>query len=221
MLAINSLAALWLVLSGPAAIKAQGQPSRPRIVDRVDENNLYRLTGNTRPEANAANDHGLVADDLPMDHMLLQLRRPPEQEQAIQQFIDQLHDPQSPNFHQWLTAGQIGQAYGPAQEDMDTVTAWLQSHGFTGQCRCTRAACWSISPALPARCARLSAPKSIASDVNGQEHIANMSDPQIPAALAPVVAGVVSLHDFMPHTMQRQKSARPITRSLRSGYHLS
>ena len=34
--------------------------------------------------------------------------------------------------------------------------------------------------------------------VKGQAHIANMSDPQIPAALAATVAGVVSLNDFRP-----------------------
>jgi subtilase family serine protease len=34
--------------------------------------------------------------------------------------------------------------------------------------------------------------------VNGKQHIANASDPQIPAAVAPVVAGFVALNDFMP-----------------------
>jgi subtilase family serine protease len=33
-------------------------------------------------------------------------------------------------------------------------------------------------------------------DVGGVRHFANMSDPQIPAALAPAVIGIVSLHDF-------------------------
>ena len=36
--------------------------------------------------------------------------------------------------------------------------------------------------------------------VNGKQHITNASDPSIPAALAPVVVGVVSLHNFMPKT---------------------
>ena len=39
-------------------------------------------------------------------------------------------------------------------------------------------------------------------DVAGVRHIANMSDPQIPAALAPAVAGIVSLNDFKPHPMK-------------------
>lgn len=37
-------------------------------------------------------------------------------------------------------------------------------------------------------------------DVKGQAHIANMSDPRIPVALAGVVNGVTSLHDFKPHS---------------------
>lgn len=38
-------------------------------------------------------------------------------------------------------------------------------------------------------------------DVAGVRHIANMSDPQIPAALAPAVAGIASLNDFKPDPM--------------------
>jgi subtilase family serine protease len=42
--------------------------------------------------------------------------------------------------------------------------------------------------------------------VKGVQHIANMSDPQIPAALAPAVSGVVSLHDFRPDPMYRPRA---------------
>jgi subtilase family serine protease len=38
-------------------------------------------------------------------------------------------------------------------------------------------------------------------EVGGQSHYANMSDPKIPQALAPVVVGVVSMHNFRPHAM--------------------
>jgi len=65
------------------------------------------LTGNTRPEANAANDRGRVADDFAMNHMLMQLKRSPASEAALKQYIDQLHDQHSPGFHQWLTPEQF------------------------------------------------------------------------------------------------------------------
>jgi len=42
--------------------------------------------------------------------------------------------------------------------------------------------------------------------VNGQIHFANMSDPRIPAALAPALEGVVSLNDFRPHPMYRRRA---------------
>jgi len=68
----------------PAAFAqvAVGQ-AQPQITQPVSEGNLVVLSGNTRPEAkNTANDRGKVADGMPMQHMLLQLRRPAAQEQA-------------------------------------------------------------------------------------------------------------------------------------------
>ena len=60
------------------------------IHEKVDENKLVTLAGNTRPEANAENDLGAVSDDLSLDHMMLQLKRSPQQEQAVAQFVAEL-----------------------------------------------------------------------------------------------------------------------------------
>jgi subtilase family serine protease len=51
--------------------------------------------------------------------------------------------------------------------------------------------------------------------VSGESHIANATDPTIPSALAPVVAGVVSLHDFRPkgQLVHRPKPAYTYTTS--------
>ena len=57
-----------------------------------------------------------------MDHMLLQLQRSPEREQALRNFIDQQQDSTSPNFHKWLTAAEFGQLYGPAPQDIEGVS---------------------------------------------------------------------------------------------------
>lgn len=42
--------------------------------------------------------------------------------------------------------------------------------------------------------------------VGGKQHIANMSDPQIPEALAPAIHGVVSMHDFRPEAYHKFKT---------------
>ncbi|HSY27647.1 MAG TPA: hypothetical protein VK832_09110, partial [Burkholderiaceae bacterium] len=57
----------------------------------IDEGQRVTLRGNTRPEATAENDLGAVADTMPMEHMLLQLKRSPEREAALKQYIEELH----------------------------------------------------------------------------------------------------------------------------------
>jgi subtilase family serine protease len=196
--------AFILPLALTPQVTTTGRRSRALITEPVDEARLHTLRGNTRSQANSQNDRGLVANNLAMDHMLLQLQRPGEQEQAAQQFIDQLHDPKSPNFHQWLTAAQFGQKYGPAKQDIDTISAWLQSQGFTvntvypsGMVIDFSGTAGQVRKAFHTEIHHL--------NVNGESHIANMSDPQIPAAFAPAVAGVVAMHDFRPHAMNKHR----------------
>ena len=146
------------------------------------------------------NDRGIVADDFSLDHMLLQLKRSPEREAALKEFIDGLNDPASANFHQWLTPVQFAEQYGVAQQDVDTVTAWLKLHGFTVHGVQPSGLTVDFSgTAAQVRSAYHTEIHNL--EVNGVKHFANMTDPRIPAALQPVVAGVVSLHDFRPRPL--------------------
>ena len=183
-----------------------GQRARVLITETIDENKLVTLRGNTRPEAlEAANDRGPVDDAFPMTHMLLQLRRPAELEAEFEQFIDQLTDKTSPNFRQWLSPGEQGRLYGPAQADLDTLTAWLESHGFvvnyiyaTGMVMDISGTAGQVREAFHTEIHNL--------DVRGERHYANVRDPQIPAALAPLIVGIVSLHNFKPRAMNQPRS---------------
>jgi len=171
----------------------------------ITRGRLYTLAGNTRGEANAENDRGRVANTFAMDHMLLQLQRSPERERALREFIDRLHDSTSPSFHQWLTAAEFGSMYGAAPKDIDMVSRWLRVNGFTintvypsGMSIDFSGTAAQVTAAFHTEIHRLS--------VNGGDHIANMSDPQIPEMLAPVVAGIISLHDFRPHSMRKPRA---------------
>jgi subtilase family serine protease len=179
-----------------AASMASAQtPARPLIDTAIDENDLVPLEGNTRPEATPFNDRGPVADSLPLEHLFLQLRRPAEREAALDQYIDGLTDPASPNYHRWLSASQVGTLYGPAPQDVATVTHWLAAHGFTVNLVYPNG--MTIDFSGTAGQVREAFHTSIHNiEIDGESHIANMSDPQIPAALAPAVVGPVSLHDF-------------------------
>ena len=192
-----------LLIGGFVTLRSQ-TPGRELIREAVDESKLVALAGNTRPEANAGNDRGAVADDLTLHHILLQLKRSPEQERAVEKLVADLHNPQSPAFHKWLTAEEFGRSYGVAEADLQILTAWLQSKGFTvnriypsGMAIDLSGTAGQVRTAFHTEIHNL--------DVDGVHHIANFGDPRIPQALAPAVAGIVSMHDFRPHKMARAR----------------
>jgi hypothetical protein len=178
---------------------AQTTPTQARLTQAVDESQLVILKGNTYPMARAQYDRGPAPSSLPMNRMLLVLRRSPEQEAALEQLLDQQQDQSSPNYHRWLTPQQFGQQFGPADQDIQTVTSWLQSHGF----QVTRISngrtviefsgtAGQVQEALHTTIHQYAVPGA-----NGiEDYWANCSDPQIPAALASVVVGVATMHNF-------------------------
>lgn len=190
-------------LVGPTALAQNGRPVL--ITQNVDESKLATLTGNTRPEANKQNDRGLVADNFSMEHMLLQLKRSPQQEQELLQYLEELQIPSSPNFHRWLTAKEYGERFGLATQDLGAIMRWLESHGFkvnvvyeNGLLIDFSGTAGQVRAAFHTEIHQL--------DVKGEKHFANMSNPRIPIALTPAVVGVVSLHDFKPHTNYKLRS---------------
>jgi Pro-kumamolisin, activation domain/Bacterial Ig-like domain (group 3) len=165
------------------------------IVQPLDETKLAVLEGNTHPLAQFQYDQGAAPASLPMERMLLVLKRSSEQEAGLRKLLDDQQDKSSPNYHRWLTPDQFGKQFGLADNDIQTVTTWLQSHGFQiGQVSKGRTVIeFSGTAGQVQEALHTSVHKYL---VNGEEHWANAGDPQIPAALAPAIAGVDSLHNF-------------------------
>jgi subtilase family serine protease len=200
-LTLGGLVALSLVVYRPIL----GQAQRDLIISPIDETQLVTLRGNTRPEANARNDRGPVPDSFPLPHMLLQLKRSQVMEGELAGYLETLTDKSSPNYHKWLTAKKIGEAYGPSQGDLSTITSWLESHGFTVEgIQANRMVIDISGTAANLRDAFHTQVDYL--EVNGQSHFANMSDPQIPAALAPAITGIVQIHNFRPQTYMVPKT---------------
>lgn len=133
--------------------------------------------------------------------MLLVLSRSDAQEKALRQLLDDQQTAGSPSFHKWLTPEEFGQQFGPADTDVQAVTSWLLNNGFQVD---------AVSPGKNViefsgtvgqlrQVFHTDIHKYV---VNGTDHWANANDPQIPAALAPVVRGIASLNNFprRPHS---------------------
>lgn len=196
---VFALLAVLGVFAGFAAAQTGASVPVSRIAQPVDESDLVPLANQTHPLAIAKYDRGAVPDTFRMDHMFLQLRRSPQQERALQNLLNQLQDPHSPNYHKWLTANQIA-SFGPEQQDIDNVVQWLTSHGL--QVNAIHQSRLTIDVSGTAGQVRDAFHTEIHEyNVHGQQHIANASDPMIPAALGQVVVGMVALHNFMPKPM--------------------
>jgi len=198
-----------LAVSAPAEAAAE---TKARIHGAIDDAVRVSLAGNTRPEATAANDLGLVEDGLPLEHMQLLLQRSPEQQAALDAYTASLSDKSSPNYHKWLSPEEFGASYGVAPADIDQVTAWLKLHGLTVNVVYPNGMVIDFSGSAGAVREAFST-EIHGYEVNGVPHIANASDPKIPAAFAGVVGGVVSLHDFAPRPMNKPRPDYTFTSS--------
>jgi hypothetical protein len=171
--------------------------SGSRITQAIDDQQRVTLKGNVHPLAQARFDQGVVADSFPAERMLMLLQRSPEQEAALRQFLQDVHTPGNPSYHKWLAPEEFGKAYGPSDADVAGVSAWLESHGFSV------AAAGKGKTAIEFSGNAGQVREAFHTEIHtyrikGVEHHANDRDPQIPAALAAVVAGITPMNDFRP-----------------------
>ncbi len=192
---IGFAAAAFIIVSAAVFAGAQTNLTPSRITQAIDPAILTVLRGNTHPLAQARFDRGPAPASLPMQRMLLVLKRSAEQESALDTLLEQQQDASSPNYHHWLTPQQFGQQFGPSDQDIQTIASWLQSQGFQiDQVSNGRTVIEFSGTAGEVQSAFHTAIHQYA--VNGQNHWANSSDPEIPTALTPVVAGIDTLYNF-------------------------
>jgi hypothetical protein len=203
--ALLAFSCLPAVAQTPAAQSGAEQKSRvlARVTDTVDDTNRTVLRGNVHPRARAEFDRGAVADAQPVTRILLVLQRSAEQEAALRQLMEEQQSKNSPNYHAWLTPEQFGKQFGPADADVQAVTDWLTSHGFQN-IKVTKGKTVVEFSGNAGQVRNAFGTEIHKFNVKGEEHFANVSDPQIPAALAPVVRGIRSLHNFHPKAQARQ-----------------
>ena len=191
---VAAVIAMAAFVQTTVAQEAQMVAPRPLITQAVDDTQLARLTGNTHPLARPEFDLGTAPATLPMERMLLVLKRGPEQEAALDRLMDDQQDKNSPSYHKWLTPEQFGQKFGPTDADLQAITGWLQSRGFqVGSTKGRTVLEFSGSASQVQEAFHTTIHKYL---VNGEQHWANASDPSIPAALMSAVAGIASLNNF-------------------------
>ncbi len=188
---VPAIAAGLLSVAGSATSFGQTAPHGTGV---PEQSRLVTLAGNTHPFAQARFDRGLAPASL-SGRMLLTLKRSPEQEAALDQWIASQQNPASPNFHKWLTPEEFGKRFGVTEADLQRVTSYLSAEGFNvGRVYGGRNAVEITGTAEQIRRTFRTEIRRYA--VRGRTFYANDRDPQIPAELASVVQGFASINNF-------------------------
>ncbi len=188
---------LFIAVAGFAQSQPEAVVVQNRITQPINPDVRVTLQHNVHPLAQARFDQGAASAAMSTGRIMLILKHSPAQDIALKQFLSDVQNPASPNYRKWLTPAEYGQRFGVSDTDLNTVTAWLQSQGFTIEKvpQARNVVIFSGNVAQVNEAFHTSIHKYA---INGETHFANATDPQIPAALAPVVAGIGPLNDFRP-----------------------
>jgi subtilase family serine protease len=197
-----------VMLAAVRPVQAFNEPSR-RIHEDLENGRSFVLQGNRSALASPQNDLGEVDDSFEIPKITIHFRVSPLQQSDLEKLSQRQQDPSSTDYHKWLTAEQYAARFGMNTKDLQQVTNWLESRGFTNL-QTARSRTWisfsgtalQIRDALSTSIHRYS--------VNGRQHYANASDPVLPAALQGVVEGIRGLHNFRPKPRVVTGAAKPI-----------
>jgi pseudomonalisin len=182
----------WVLAASLIFLPATHGAGAELIAGPVDAARLHTLSQQRAAWATRANDLGAVADDLPLAHLTVVLRRSPERQLAFERLLAQQQDPNSPDFHHWLTPVEVGEQFGASAHDIDALTQWLQAQGLQVDAVANSRIRIDFSGSAASIGAAF-ATRLHAYLVNGEQRIAPVDAPQIPAALAAIVQSVSGL----------------------------
>jgi uncharacterized membrane protein len=149
-------------------------------------------------------DRGGVSGEMRLAQLVLELEPSGAQQAELDALVEAQHDPASPLYQQWMTPEEYGTRFGISAGDLGKIVGWLKGHGFTID-EIPAGNRLVIFSGTAEQVEETFHSALHVYEVDGVQHVANALDPQIPAALAGVVGGVVSLHDFR---RQSQSTAR-------------
>jgi hypothetical protein len=181
---------------------APGQTARDRISEPVDEGRLAALAGSVPAWALPEYDCGAIPGDTVLEKMVLVLRPSEAQEAALEARMESLEDEGASGRVKPLLPTEFGAQFGIGSGDLAKITSWLEDRGFTvdavtagrrevlftgtasqvEEAFHTEMRCYAVPQA--------GTPGSV------EKHLAAAKNPELPAAFAGVVEGVLSLSDL-------------------------
>jgi subtilase family serine protease len=180
---------------------------RPAPVSVPVRGHLHRL-------AQPRFDRGQVADLFQLNHVTIMFKPTAEQQAELNTLLQELQDPSSPNYHQWITPEEFGDRFGLNSAAFDKMKAWLQDKGFTID-ETPTSRNWIAFTGNAGQMRDAFKMRIHEYLVNGESHFAAANEPSVPGEFANAVLGFRSIHNFRAKSrMLKGKFTSSLT-----GYH--
>ena len=188
-----------LLVASANMLRAQSS----RIAGAVDASQRVALTGNVSPRLAKASDLGAAEGARQLPSMSLRFSMTAAQQAALTQLLADQQDPTSPHYHQWLSPEQFRVRFGLSDADLAAVSTWLAQQGLQVT-EVSRGGLFIRFNGTVAQAEQAFQTQIHTVSVNGEQHIANVTAPQLPATIAAVTQGITGLDDFRPKPHHRE-----------------
>lgn len=190
------------------------EAAQDRINGPIARSESVLMKGSLRPEAIPENDRGPVASSMAISGMTINIKLSSSQQAELSQLLEEQRDPSSANYQKWLTPEDYGNKFGLSLSDMDKLTSWLRSEGFSVD-HVARSMNWIAFSGTAGQVDRVFQTDLHSYLVEGMFHFANTRRPTVPAALSGVVADIQGLNNFRlkPQRLRARKLSPEYTSS--------
>ncbi|HUI51551.1 MAG TPA: protease pro-enzyme activation domain-containing protein, partial [Terriglobales bacterium] len=186
----------WGLLVFSAVFPACAHAQFPALpTENTQAEGLTRIERSAPAWTAFAMDAGRVEASHPMSRMVMALAPPAEKQQALAKFLEDVQNRNSPQYHRWLAPAEFGERFGVADADAEAVRRWLQKSGFQVEPR-AQSKLWVEFSGTAQQVESAFHSELHYYEWRGKKYLANATDIAIPAALAGIARGVVSLDSF-------------------------
>ena len=168
------------------------------------------LTGSVHRLATPERKVGHVDPSTRFEHMILVLKKSEEKRAAMNKLLAEQKHRGSNSFHQWLSPDQFGEKFGPSDQDLQRVTQWLTSYGFTVD-SVGKGRGWINFSGTSGQVERAFQTEMHEYLVAGERKLSNSTEISLPSSIADVVVGPLKLNSFFSHPAHqvRQSDSLP------------
>jgi subtilase family serine protease len=162
------------------------------------------LAGSLMPAVRLSSDQGRMPSSTPIEHMAMHFALTEAQQADLKSLLQAQQDPNSAQFHKWLTPAQFQQRFGRPAADVAAAQAWLKSQGFAIESSGSESVVFSgsvsqVESAFHTQMHHYTLGK--------RQYFANATAITLPRSLAGMVRGIGHLNSLRPTPLHRTQAS--------------